>query len=135
MSDISSKTNNDNNIIKNQPKTSSAAAAEINEVTESDGELPDLVNNSNSQQPIKLTADHLDDMPPLISSNSNDGDSNKQSSKTSSKTSKLIKTKSTETRSGVWNYFTKIKDGDITYDVCQFIKEGRKCSKRFTHLE
>jgi len=109
------------------------AAAEINEVTESDGELPNLVNNSNSQQPIKLTADHLDDMPPLISSNSNDGDSNKQSSKTSSKTSKLIKTNSTETRSGVWKYFTKIKDGDITYDVCQFIKEGRKCSKRFTH--
>ena len=83
MSDISSKTKNDNNIIKNQPKTSSAAAAENNEVAESDGELPDLDNNSNSQQPIKLTAENLDVMPLLISSNSNDGDSNRQSSKTS----------------------------------------------------
>jgi len=136
MSDISSKASNDNNIIKNQPKTSSAATAEINEVTESDGELPDLDNNSKSQQPIILTADHLDDRPPLISSKSNDGDSIKQSSKTSktsSKTSNLNKTNSTETRSGVWKYFTKIQDGDKTYDVCQFMKEGRKCSKRYTH--
>jgi hypothetical protein len=68
-----------------------------------------------------------------ISSKSNDGDSNKQSSKTSSKTSKLNKTNSTETRSGVRKYFTKIQDGDKTFDVCQFMKEDRKCSKRFTH--
>ena len=58
MSDISSIANNDNNIIKNQPKTS-AAAAEINEVTESDGELPDLDFLLFSKKYINLHIIHI----------------------------------------------------------------------------
>ena len=133
MSDISSKTNNDNNISKNKPKTSSAAIAENNEEAESDGELPDFDNNDNSEQSIKLTVDHLDDRPPLISINSNDGDLNRHSGETSSKTIKISKANSTETRSEVWQYFTKEKEKNKFYDVCQVVKDGIKCSKRFAH--